>query len=594
MRLYMKICLPLFFLVTWATRLHAQKLSFEYLTVKEGLPQNTVGSIIKDKYGFMWFGTIAEDPVDHSIWFGTYNTLVRFDRIKNTFEKRSLGTHYAKSGAGYLFFDSKNNLWMGTDYSGLIQIKRNPQTNTFTDTLDYNNAVPNPISPDERTNTITEDETGNVWAGTANGLYRIDPNTNQVTLFTKQDGSSDQYITMLVPDKKGNLWITHKNGLSKLTIKTGEIRNYAVKESFHGYEFMESSGCIDTATGEMYFGGIDFTEALPYKDNYTANVNTGTGTSLNITLDGYPTDRFFINKKLLLGDLYLWKGEYRKAATWYKAIMDISTPSASLETRFGMYKRGWGGNYQVKASQEIIDNWNSQEQRPVAGTGALNGIPYDARGLLSQRAIGGQPTITKFLGNYISLSTTIPVNPLQKNGTWFLFRAAHLHLRFAEAANRDGYPQLAYVLFNAGIRSYNPMPAGQTNITNYSHTLDLPEPYDFDGRMGDIPYFRAPWHRNDGVRSRANLVNYKLTAASLPDSIYQVETGILEEQALETAFEGTRWPDLLRVAIRRDDASFLADKIYNKLIKNPATSGIAAETKAKLLNRNWFLPFKWD
>ncbi len=50
-----------------------------------------------------------------------------------------------------------------------------------------------------------------------------------------------------------------------------------------------------------------------------------------------------------------------------------------------------GGNYRVKASQEIIDNWNSQEQRPVATTGSLTGIPYDARGLLSQRNIGGQP-----------------------------------------------------------------------------------------------------------------------------------------------------------------------------------------------------------
>ena len=73
-----------------------------------------------------------------------------------------------------------------------------------------------------------------------------------------------------------------------------------------------------------------------------------------------------------------------------------------------------------------------------------------------------------------------------------------------------------------------------------------------------------------------------------------METGLLNELALETAFEGTRWPDLLRVAIRRNDPSFIADRIYNKLSKNPATAGIAAQTRAKLLARDWFLPFKWE
>jgi starch-binding outer membrane protein, SusD/RagB family len=53
---------------------------------------------------------------------------------------------------------------------------------------------------------------------------------------------------------------------------------------------------------------VNFTEALPFKDVYP------TGTNLNITVDGYQTQKFFINKKVILGDLYLWKGNYFKAA----------------------------------------------------------------------------------------------------------------------------------------------------------------------------------------------------------------------------------------------------------------------------------------
>src|SRR6185503_20630423 len=116
----------------------------------------------------------------------------------------------------------------------------------------------------------------------------------------------------------------------------------------------------------------------------------------------------------------------------------------------------------------------------------------------------------------------------------------------------------------------------------------------FDGRYGEIPYFRGPWYRNVGIRSRANLLNYPITATNVKDSISQMEVGIINEQALETAFEGTRWPDLLRVAIRRNDPAFLADKIYEKLRRNPATAGFAGQARAKLMARDWFLPFKWE
>ena len=72
-----------------------------------------------------------------------------------------------------------------------------------------------------------------------------------------------------------------------------------------------------------------------------------------------------------------------------------------------------------------------------------------------------------------------------------------------------------------------------------------------------------------------------------------IEDMIITEDALELAFEGERWPDLLRVAIRRNDPSFIADKIYNKLLKSGLSAGAASQARAKLLSKNWFLPFKW-
>lgn len=392
---------------------------------------------------------------------------------------------------------------------------------------------------------------------------------------------------------------------------------------------------------------IRFMEGIPFKDQYPA------GTTLNISLDGNPLNNFFINKKCLLGDLYLWKGEYTKAATWYREVMEIATVGSTGENYYSQYKLGWGGNfnhyvaytrggdastlnytdgwrlifdrpydagysrewvwalafdsrfkpdnpliklfsptggqYLVKPSQAIMDNWSSQRQRPVTTTGTGGGFPYDARGLLSVNTIGGQPVVMKYLYGYLHYSTGLPINPLTKNGKWYLFRQTHLHLRFAEAANRDLHHRLAYGFINSGIGGAFAPPAGVTDLTNYQNTIHYPEPYDFDARNGNIPYFRSDWYRHIGIRARALVTED--TVATGADSLLHIENSLINEGALENAFEGTRWPDLVRIARRRNDASFLAEKIYEKLQKDGIPG--AAAVKTRLMNKqNWYLPFK--
>jgi hypothetical protein len=168
-----------------------------------------------------------------------------------------------------------------------------------------------------------------------------------------------------------------------------------------------------------------------------------------------------------------------------------------------------------------------------------------------------------------------------------------LHLHYAEAANRAGKHKLAYALVNRGLGFHlDSLPGLGTNrdVTRWMQTF-LPPPYDFDARNGETPRYRNNWYRNQGIRGRAGLKAVTLPAT---DSINNVETMIMEENALELAYEGQRWSDLLRVAMRRNDPSFLADKVYSKLIKSGLSASAANAAKAKLLGRNWFLPFKWQ
>lgn len=393
---------------------------------------------------------------------------------------------------------------------------------------------------------------------------------------------------------------------------------------------------------------IRVTEAVPFKEQYP------TGTNLNITVDGYQTQKFYITKKVILGDLYLWKGNYQKAAEYYRQVMETGTQGVVDGRYYSLYKVGWdsngdidhyisysragdastlvyntqwrimfeqnygtsgfdrewvwvlpfdnkfnpqnsliklfspvGGQYLVRPSQEVFDLWDGETQRAAQG----GSIPYDARKLLSTMTIGGQPVAMKYLYNYIGWNTSTALNPLLKNGKWFLFRQTQLHMRFAEAANRSGKYRLAWGLWNSGIAGAYPAPT--SDVTNYHNTLNEPYPFNFDARnsgSSGVPYYRADWYRNIGIRARANMTDVAIPAA---DSLNSIESGLIKETALENAFEGTRWPDLLRISLRRNDPSFIADRVYNKLIKSGISAGAASAARAKLMARDYYLPFKW-
>lgn len=382
--------------------------------------------------------------------------------------------------------------------------------------------------------------------------------------------------------------------------------------------------------------------SLPTKEQYAVN------STLNIpSIDGWNTRTFFINKRFFLGDLYLWKGEYNTAATYYKDLMMVTVPGVDYYDSYrvkyadvannndiaigyirdkeqdfyslidnntqgwkSMFIRGqdalfnsewiWvlpfesrfrqetpfvdlfsntDGRYVVKPSQTAIDLWNSQVQR--------NGFPWDQRGRFTYSMEGGQPVIKKHIYNYS------PTLPLEKNGKWFLARAALLHLRFAEAANRDNQMKMASAFLNNGIlTTWDPNPGGGVNrdVTNIQNTLNYPDPYKFDARNGQNPFFRGTWHRHAGVRGRAYVNFVDVSAPSPADSVNVIEHALITEAALELAYEGNRWADLVRVAMRRNDPSFLANKVADKLAA--AGHPDAEAVRAKLMDQsNWFLPF---
>lgn len=320
----------------------------------------------------------------------------------------------------------------------------------------------------------------------------------------------------------------------------------------------------------------------------------------------YENDRFSIrnNWPYMFSDIE--SGNYYNEWLWVLYYDQMNEPSPFIN----LFAKE-GGSYLLKPSELAINNWDSQIQRN-SFKGDFRGYfhkPegynwYDSDGneytvLDYVSAFGlpgsydwdnGQPVIMKYIYDYSKYNQGF--NILDKSGRWFLWRAAGIHLRYCEAANRDGQHKVAYALLNNGIRANFPGsdPEAASNDYTHRHQTELPFPYDFDARStssGDIPPgLRQPWFRNNGLRNRVSLANHTI----VNDSIMEIEQQILDENALELAFEGQRWGDLVRLAIRNGDNSILADKVAEKINK-AGLDGNAV--RSKLSDRhNWFLPLQ--
>ncbi len=449
-------------------------------------------------------------------------------------------------------------------------------------------------------------------------------------------------------------WLYLQLGIhwGKIPYVTDPLENVDAVQDASKYPMLPFNSLLDSL--------ISFTSKLPFLSPYPTGVGINTG--LVTTVDGSSTQRFFVDKYNLLGDLYLWKGNYTQAATYYRMLMehtgyDLDNPNGLYSSgdqffqqfkqpyasvtdnndlcvgyiRFqemnqyslvesntkgwrsifarsfdNLYRQQWvwalpfnssfaptnpfvdlfsnrGGSYLVKPSLNAINNWNNQTQ--------ANGFPFDQRGNFTWKTLDGQPVIMKYLYNYVDPVSYIPVNPLAKNGQWFLMRAADVHLRFAEAANRDGWHKLAAALLNQGISTtFDTSTLAGRDVTNLQNTLMYPAPYNFDARNGQYPNYRGDWYRNAGVRGCAYVTRVTFPAG---DSTLPIENALVNEGALELAYEGYRWPDLVRIALRRNDPSFLATAVYNKLVQDNIPG--AADVRTRLMDpNNWYLPFKWN
>lgn len=350
--------------------------------------------------------------------------------------------------------------------------------------------------------------------------------------------------------------------------------------------------------------------------------------------------KFFIPVRVLLGDLCLWSGRYLEAANYYHDFITLENNEMPLgtsqifwyneSTTFELILDLYSYQFYNVSSNEII-SYIPMEQDAAKGTfsdlknvfnstvdnnyyyqaapskkmtelslSQTNCIVYDNGtrrdtlfapetneenpfwvGDLRLSSVYRKQTATTTTGSiYSSERQTISkIN----NQHVIVYRRAQIYLRFAEALNRAGFPESAFVLLKYGLNS--------SNIVKYVSASERSRA----GNLLEFSLFAFNEENTIGMHSRgsgessANKYYIIPTLPSQSDTIDYVEEMICNENALETSFEGNRFFDLMRMALHRGDIDFLAKKVAERkgaLNYDATLYGTLTDQKS------WYLPLK--
>ncbi len=175
--------------------------NFRHLSTGDGLSQSSVISIAQDHKGLLWFAT--RDGLN--TYDGNKFTIFRNDP--------SDSTTISNNDVLELLVASSGDIWAGT-YNGLnrFDYKKGQFYSYYNEKENLNSLSNNTIW------SICEMKNGEIWVGTSEGLNILKNGSFQRLFHNPLDSKSisDNYILDIFQDKSGQIWIGTANGLNKM------------------------------------------------------------------------------------------------------------------------------------------------------------------------------------------------------------------------------------------------------------------------------------------------------------------------------------------------------------------------------------------
>lgn len=244
--------------------IHSQEvINFTSLTIKDGLSSNTVTSILKDRYGFMWFGTEDGlnkfDGTNFKVYRYTPNdtSSLQTNEILSLHEDPAGNLWVATSGGSLSLYDRKKDAFINfpagemegvipnsvimdvcSDFLGRIWVAHYDGVNIVDAITRRASGIP--LNNNQRlaikapANCLYQDSQHMMWIGTAAGLFRYNPFNKSLERFlhANQDSLSlsGNDARTVAEDREGNIWIGTDGGLSMLKKGTNQFVNYLTEK----------------------------------------------------------------------------------------------------------------------------------------------------------------------------------------------------------------------------------------------------------------------------------------------------------------------------------------------------------------------------
>jgi signal transduction histidine kinase/ligand-binding sensor domain-containing protein/CheY-like chemotaxis protein/HPt (histidine-containing phosphotransfer) domain-containing protein len=170
---------------------------------EDGLPQNSVTSILQTRDGYLWLGTLEG--------------LVRFDGQRFVIFDKQNTAEMRDNNVAALYEARDSSLWVGTDGGGLLRY----QAGKFTPYATQQGL------PHDKVKALAEDAQGTLWVGTEAGLAQF--KDGKFTNYAIQTGAARFAVSALRATRDGSLWVgTDGGGLSQF--KDGSFKSFTTKD----------------------------------------------------------------------------------------------------------------------------------------------------------------------------------------------------------------------------------------------------------------------------------------------------------------------------------------------------------------------------
>ncbi|MDB6038824.1 MAG: putative two-component system sensor kinase, partial [Verrucomicrobiales bacterium] len=207
------------------SRMHPIDYMIDVWQTENGLPSNTISSILQTQDGYLWIGT--------------FHGLVRFDGVR--FLTFGEADGLPNNPIACLRQAASGDLWIGTDGGGLIRFHAGKfETYTKEQGLAHNVVL-----------SLEEDSEGRIWIGTLSGLNLWA--RGRISTVLPKPGLAGQNFLRLQMDDAGNLWTISEGNLK--VIRNEQILAPPIQGDPAG--FTSVSTLAKGKSDDLWFGGAN-------------------------------------------------------------------------------------------------------------------------------------------------------------------------------------------------------------------------------------------------------------------------------------------------------------------------------------------------